>query len=145
METSAQKHYAAVIADLETKRAEIDRMIESLRAFAGVTATKGLPIPAPVDRNFSITAYDNPTSKGSFEGMGIADAAIEARRRKGSPAGNADIVELLTDGGVQIKSDQPLNVVGSILNRRYKDTGDIKRVGRGVWALPAAAGVRWVW
>ncbi len=32
-------------------------------------------------------------------------------------------------------SADPLNTVGAVLTRRFKETGDIVRVGRGIWGL----------
>ncbi|HEY9056539.1 MAG TPA: winged helix-turn-helix domain-containing protein [Aurantimonas sp.] len=138
MASAATDHYSAVIADLESKREEIDRLIKSLKAFAGsgspeVSATPRVIPPSPPKPP---VAFDSGVDKGKFYGMSIADAAIAALRLSGYPMGNAEIVDALVGGGLQINSDQPLNVVGSILNRRLKENRDIARVGRGIWSLP---------
>jgi hypothetical protein len=54
-------------------------------------------------------------------------------RRK--PLGNQDLADQLRAGGVMLSSTNPANTVGSVLNRRATEVGDIVRVGRGTWGL----------
>lgn len=32
-------------------------------------------------------------------------------------------------------SNDPVNVIGSVITRRFKDVGDVVKVGRGIWGL----------
>lgn len=119
--------YAAVIADLELKRAQIDQLIESLKAFrqAGI-------IP-PTMQNTDLTTGKD--AAGEFAGKSMADATKIILLRNGQPMNNAAILEALEEGGLKSESQQPLNTLGSILNRRMNEVGDIIRVGRGIWGL----------
>ena len=49
--------------------------------------------------------------------------------------GNADIVRELEAGGLVLTSENKINVVGSVLNRRAKQVGDIVSISRGKWGL----------
>lgn len=112
--------YSAVIADLEQKRAEIDKLIESLKAFR-----KASELPRPI-----ATA----TVVGEFTGLSMADAGRKVLMRANRPMPTADILEALEAGGLESSSENKLNTLGSILNRRANDVGDIVRIGRGTWA-----------
>ena len=119
----SKDHYAAVIADLERKRTEIDKLIESLKSFSG--NVHGVTQSAPAAR-----------ADGEFTHMPMADAAKVVLGRTGKPLGNAEILEALEAGGLVSQSENKLNTLGSALNRRANDVGDIVRVGRGTWGLP---------
>jgi hypothetical protein len=75
------------------------------------------------------------TGVGEFVGLTIAEAAKRVLAAHGEPMLNANIVSALQKGGMKFNSADPLNNVGSVLNRRAKDVGDIVRIGRGVWGL----------
>jgi hypothetical protein len=130
--------YEHVIADLERQRDEISTTIESLkriRAFqlGALSTSQNQEIAQPPQ----ITAVPNRNETGEFAGMSVADAAIVVLARRGAPMTNQEVVDALADGGLRSQSAQPLNTVGSILNRRANDVGDIVRVGRGTWGLQA--------
>jgi hypothetical protein len=117
-------HYAAVIADLERKRAEIDNLIESLKAFGGGEISAKPESVSTLQR-----AHSN-----EFANMSMADAAKLVIERAGRPLGNAEILEGLEAGGLISRSENKLNTLGSVLNRRAHEERDIVRVGRGMWS-----------
>lgn len=123
--------YAAVIADLERKRAEIDKLIESLKAYRQASSA-----PAPIVEK-TPEAASTFVAPGiyEFKGKNVADSAKIILERANKPLTNTEILEALKARGYESESAQPLNTVGSIINRRSQQVGDIVRVGRGTWAL----------
>jgi DNA-directed RNA polymerase delta subunit len=67
--------------------------------------------------------------------MTIGDAAKKLLQIRKQPLGNSEIYEGLKAGGLVLQGDTPLNTIGSVLSRRFKDEGDIVRIGRGTWGL----------
>ena len=127
-----KSHYAAVIADLEAKRDELDRSISMLRQMSGISGGAVAVTPASTDPEAAptpIVAGDNP-----FLGMKVHDAvkAILANKRK--PMSPSDLVEEMESGGLLLTGNKT-NSVGSILNRRQKQVGDIVSPQRGMWGL----------
>ncbi|WP_324829097.1 winged helix-turn-helix domain-containing protein [Qipengyuania zhejiangensis] len=133
-ENQSTNPYAAALADLRRKRAEIDNTIKVLEAMSGLnladvsaaSSDSGLPDATPVD----VAADGEP-----FLGMSIVDAAkklLVARNRK---MGNKEIAKELAAGGLVMKSADPVNTVGSVMTRRFNQVGDVVRVGRGTWGL----------
>src|SRR5260370_19661910 len=62
---------------------------------------------------------------GAFLGMTIVDAAktlLSSERRQLS---NAEILDAFKKGGLILNSADPLNTVGSVLNRRFMQIGDV--------------------
>lgn len=127
-----QNHYEAVIADLEAKRDELNRSIAMLRQMSGIPAIpSALPLNAddlPLERSQG-SAGDNP-----FLGMKVHDAAKNILANKRKPMSPADLVEEMEAGGLLLTGNKT-NSVGSILNRRQKQVGDIVSPERGKWAL----------
>ena len=76
-----------------------------------------------------------PIRSDAFVGQTIVDAARELLADHRGPLKNAEIVAGLEVGGLHLKSVNPANTVGAVLMRRWKQVGDIKRIGRGMWAL----------
>jgi hypothetical protein len=129
-----QDHYQAVIADLEAKRDDLDRTIKSLRQMAGlaVASPKATPQKSPEERSQSappVAVGDNP-----FLGMKVHDAAKAILANKRKPMSPAELVEAMESGGLLLTGNKA-NSVGSILNRRQKQVGDIVSVKRGQWGL----------
>lgn len=128
--------YAAVLADLKAKRAQIDQainVIEGLRA-GGVSG----PMPAVGAASGSSTANAVSSSSfgpGAFLGMTIVDATKKLLRARKQALNNADIVAALRAGGMAMDSADPVNTIGSVLTRRFNKEGDIVRVSRGTWGL----------
>ena len=123
----ASDPYETVIADLRNKRDQIDQTIALL------TALRGGPPNIPVAPSSPAPVAADET--GPFFGMSIVDGTKKLLEREMRPLGNADIAYELQAGGIVLSSEQPLNVVGSVLTRRFQQVGDVVKVGRGVWGL----------
>lgn len=67
--------------------------------------------------------------------MSIVDAAKKLLAHERRQMTNAELVEGLKRGGLALNSAEPLNTVGSVLNRRFYQVGDVVRVARGTWGL----------
>jgi hypothetical protein len=121
--------YDAVLADLRVKREAIDNAIVTLESLRD--GRLGIaPAPAASD------PQQGPIEDaGMFLGMSIADAAKKLLKMRKRTLGNAEILKELQAGGLVLTGADPLNVIGSVLTRRFNNMGDIVRVGRGVWGL----------
>lgn len=133
-ENQTTNPYAAALADLRRKRAEIDNTIKVLETMSGLNLAEiSSSGPTP-------STEPGPPQKGGVEGepflgMSIVDAAkklLAARNRK---MGNKEIAAELAAGGLVMKSADPVNTVGSVMTRRFNHVGDVVRVGRGTWGL----------
>jgi len=128
--------YAQVIADLERKRDALTRHIEFLREQAGLSSAPALLSAegsGAVPKGATVAeSQDRPGGENPFLGMKIIDAAkiVLAERRK--PMAPADILQALEKGGLMVAST---NVIGSVLNRRQRDVGDVVSPKRGQWGL----------
>jgi len=126
--------YAAVLADLEQKRALLDSTIASLRAvLAGVGLTDTVPSSGsgghagPQFQSGEIPA-------GAFHGKSIPEAAkiyLEIVKKKQS---TREIMEALLKGGMETTSDNFESTVAAGLNRAKKLSGEIAKVSGG-WGL----------
>lgn len=127
-----QEHYAAVIADLESKRDELDRSIAMLRHMAGISA----PVKSATDHAQKVEDKAAPAIAGDnpFLGMKVHDAAKIILANKRKPMSPSDLVDAMEAGGLLLTGNKA-NSVGSILNRRQKQVGDIVSPQRGMWAL----------
>lgn len=137
-ENQSPNPYAAVLADLRAKRAEIDNTIKILEGLSGLnlSASVGATLVAghantPLDEG----AEPELIGEGAFHGMSIVDATkklLALRKRK---MGNPEIARELVAGGLVMNSADPVNTVGSVLTRRFNQAGDVVRVARGTWGL----------
>ena len=118
--------YAAVLADLQAKRDQIDQTIALLTSLRGGTQP---PI------NFAADVGGITETAGMFLGMSIADAAKKLLGQRKRTMGNVEIAREIQAGGLVLSGKDPVNVVGSVLTRRFNDAGDIVKVGRGIWGL----------
>ncbi len=132
---SAEKiDYAAIIADLEAKRAALDNAITSLRALAGLdtignadrlTATFAMPFAAS-------GAGEIPD--GAFHGKTIPDAIrlyLELMRKKQTAR---EISDGLKKGGMETTSKWFDKIVYATLDR-LKKAREVVRIG-SEWGLP---------
>lgn len=120
--------YAIVLADLKAQRDRIDQAIqaiESVRAGGSQTAA-----PAGPQRPQEAVIGD-----GAFHGMSISEATKKLLGIRKKQMTNTEILAELKAGGMVLTSADPLNTVGAVLTRRFKETGDIVRVERGTWGL----------
>lgn len=128
MESQGIDPYDAVLADLKAKRDQINQAIaaiESIRA--------GGPAPG---RDSGIEKPSNGMNgPGDLLGLSMVEAAKKVLAARRQPLKSADILEAFRVGGLPLTSKEPLNVVGSVLTRRFNDVGDVVRVSRGTWGL----------
>lgn len=126
--TNQSSPYAAVIADLKRKREKIDLAIKALEELGGTMApTEGDEIVRG--------AEENESHEGRFLGKSIPEATKLLLQSSKKPLTNAEIVEALEKGGLILSSGNKPNTVGSVLNRRARQTGDIVSPKRGQWGL----------
>lgn len=124
--------YEAVLADLRAKREQIDQTIKAIeisRGTGGVAAEARAQQHTPPLDNAEVGA-------GEFLGMSIADAAKKLLSMRKRSMSSAEIAKELTGGGLVMSANtEHHNIVGSVLTRRFQQTGDIVRVSRGMWGL----------
>ena len=132
-ENQSTNPYAAALADLRKKRAEIDNTIKVLEAMSGL---KLADIPSdPSLEGEAAPAAGVEVDAGAFLGMSIADAAMKLLGMRKRQMGNVEIAKEIVAGGLVMNSKDPVNTVGSVLTRRFNQVGDVVRVGRGTWGL----------
>lgn len=119
--------YAAVLADLQAKRDQIDQTIALLTSLRG-GAQPPISYAAAGESGITETA-------GMFLGMSIADAAKKLLAQRKRTMGNVEIAREIQAGGLVLSGKDPVNVVGSVMTRRFNDVGDVVKVGRGIWGL----------
>lgn len=143
-------HYRAVITDLQAEReplaaavqsdrealkskeqalADLDRAIAQL-----VHRLDAQSEPKAVDQPQEQPAVPRGPLAPNLAGLGLGDACIAAIASLGGRATNHEIVGQLSANGYEMKSDNPLNNVGTGLNHRSKNRGDVIRDGRH-WVL----------
>lgn len=140
-DNSSTAHYDAVIADLraelrsvEQQAADLREMIGRLeakaRALASVCAGQsGAAVIAPPARVETISAA-RVGVPSELAGLGLGDACVAAIMSLGGRATNQQIVGYLTSRGYEIKSNNPVNNVGTGLNHRSKSAkSDVMREG----------------
>lgn len=133
-ENGPQNPYAAVLADLRAKRDKIDNTIRVLEEMSGLSLKPGLD----GDLNWTVgvqveSAPENDA--GMFLGMSIVDAAKKLLNLRKRAMTNTEILSEIQRGGLVLNGADPLNVVGSVMTRRFNNVGDVVRVARGTWGL----------
>lgn len=121
--------YAAVLANLRNRRAQLDAAIQALEAVVGVPAG-ATQTPAP-----KATLPDTHAPMKSFVGLSLLDAAKSHLQRTGHSLRTTEILSGLQQGGVALTGKSPINSLGAILNSNLKKGAGIVRERRGVWAL----------
>lgn len=128
--------YSAVIADLKSKRDELNRMIKSLEQMSGImtdaetSSTGGVSIDIPSDADSG-----SNEEKNDFLGKSIPDATLILLRKERRKMKTKEIAKSLQDGGMEFSSASVTNTIGSVLNRRQSKVGDIVSPDRGYWGL----------
>ena len=117
--------YAIVLADLKAKRDQIDQAIQAIES----VRSGGASPPT------NASSVDAPTREGAFLGMSISEATKALLQSRRKQLNNTEILAALKAGGMVLNSADPLNTVGAVLTRRAKETGDLVKVGRGIWGL----------
>jgi hypothetical protein len=124
--------YAAVLADLETKRTQLDAAIAGIRTMLGMPAGAAGPAAASVNSNGGSTEIEADT----FFSLSIPDATKKFLGMRKKPATTPEIGDALKRGGqTHAGSESFGNTLGSVLARVYSNGGGIVRVGRGMWGL----------
>jgi len=126
MSSDANIDYNAVLADLKAQRDKIDAAIAGIETLLGARALSTQP---------ASNGINNDMGPGAFLGMSIVDATKKLLKARRQQLRTEDILKALQDGGLAFKSENPINTVGSVLNRDWNSGGDIVRVARGVWGL----------
>jgi len=123
--------YAAVLADLRTRRTQLDAAIQALEAVVGgpAGATR-----SPLPKQPSPNSHATPKS---FVGLSVLDAAKRHLQQTGHSLRTTEILGALQQGGVALTGKSPINSLGAILNSNLKKGSGIVRERRGVWALAA--------
>ena len=134
--------YTAVLADLESRKAQIEAAISVLKALiAG-------GMPPPLQQAIVPPAGALPTSGGAsnggslsiqsdtFFGLSILDATKKFLAMRKRPSTGPEIVEALRQGGqVNAQNETFGNTLGATLSRSDAGSGAVLRVGRGKFGL----------
>lgn len=118
--------YDAVLADLRSKLGQIEQAI---------AAIEGLRSNGPVSSAPRAAETGIVETAGMFLGMSIVDASKKLLAMRKQTLGNVEIARAIQAGGLKLTAADPVNVVGSVLTRRFNQVGDIVKVGRGIWGL----------
>lgn len=121
--------YAAVLADLLAKKDQIDQAIKAIELVRGSGSQTTLSSPSGAAFAGGI---DSP---GAYLGLSIVEATKKLLQSKRKQMNNTEVLAALKTGGMVLNSADPLNTIGAVLTRRYKDVGDIVKVDRGTWGL----------
>lgn len=130
-ESATSDIYAAVLADLKAKRAQLDTTIATLEAIVGGALLPGIA-PPPASAESQQPVSEGP---GWLLGMTIPEAAKKLLASRRQPMRNPDIAAAFKSGGLAMNSADPVNTIGSVLTRRFNEVGDVVKVGRGTWGL----------
>jgi hypothetical protein len=128
--------YAAVIRDLEQKRVQMNaRLDAAIAAIRQVLALEN----ADEQLNLPGVAVPRANQQGPYRGLSMLDAAIKHIAAIGHGVPNVLLAKALEDGGYRHKSKNFPNTLNSVLWRRAKTVGDIRKSGRG-WELAQRGG-----
>jgi hypothetical protein len=120
--------YAAVLADLEAKRAELDSAIAVIKREMGMSA-------APTQAGHAKQSATHELTPTAFFGMSVGDAAKKylsiVKEDRTTPA----IADALLKHGLKTTSKNFSVTVFSALERK-EDAGELVRPKRGLWGLP---------
>lgn len=134
-EIELKNPYAAALADLRAKRAEIDNTIRILEAMSALKLTESGSGAQFVPASEDVSDEGATNDAGLFLGMSIVDATKKLLAMRKRAMGNPEIARELAAGGLALTSADPVNVVGSVLTRRFNQIGDVVKISRGTWGL----------
>lgn len=123
--------YAAVLADLRKRRAQLDAAIQAIETVIG---TPGGAARAPAPK---APPSDKQSAAQCFVGLSVIDAAKKHLQRTGHSLRTTQILSALQDGGVALTGKSPINSLGAVLNSNLRKGAGLVRERRGVWALAA--------
>ncbi|MBI4886179.1 MAG: hypothetical protein HY824_03720 [Acidobacteria bacterium] len=127
--------YTRVIRDLEAKKArldaEFDAAIHAIRQIVTIGGASNAQSSL-----FGLAAGSQPASPPQRYASGsMVDVAIKHLNSVGGgPVPNMELARALDEGGFPHKSKNFPNTLNSILHRRAKTVGDVRKVDRG-WAI----------
>ena len=130
--------YKVVIEDLERKReamnARFDAAVSALRQVSALENVDLQPAPPGV-----VTAplHNSESRGGPYQGLSMLDAAVEHIKSVGHAVPNLELAKALEDGGYRHKSKNFPNTLNSVLWRRAKSVGDVRKSPKG-WQLASA-------
>lgn len=132
--------YDTVIADLKRQRDEIEETItrlEALRVGQPAPSGEGRRNHAAMSAGTGVSQPENPadTLDNPYLGMSITDAVKHVLTANRKMMRAPDIVDRLEAGGLMLSGSNKPNTVGSVLNRRQRQVGDIVSPKRGFWGL----------
>lgn len=130
-------HYDAVIADLRRRIKQFEStitLLEQLKA-GGLPDGAATTQQGASDGKGPTHGPAPTTGPGAFFGMTVVDAAKKLLANQRRQMQTTEIVREIERGGIVLTSADKVNTVGSILLRRFQNSGDIVRVARGVWGL----------
>jgi hypothetical protein len=118
--------YNFVLADMKARHAALGQSIASMEAWL-----KGGGAPA-VDFGAGHNGHNpNRIDIDTFAGLNIPNATSKYLRMVGKPARTTELItKALNDGGLKCSQASVATVLG-----RSITSGDIYKVGRGVWGL----------
>jgi hypothetical protein len=124
----AEIDYAAVLVDLETRRAALDGAITVLRQLVGNGALDAVPSPG-----MKIEERDATPSEvvpGVFHGLSVSEAARKFLEMTKAKQRTVDIASALRQGGIESTADNFYGNVFTTMKRRK----DFVKLGK-FWAL----------
>jgi hypothetical protein len=127
--------YEAVLADLRAQREKIDQTIALISSLRGIKSSTGNAGGTSSAAGSGASVVED--SGSMFLSMSIPDAVLKLLSLRKRKMTNSEILAELKAGGLELTSQDPLNVIGSVLSRRFHAVGDIVRVDRGTWGLKA--------
>lgn len=134
IESRGTNPYAAALADLRAKRDQIDQTIAFLEGLQSVAVVSAGALSASGAGSPNAESEIVETA-GMFLGMSIVEASKKLLGMRKRTMGNVDIAREIQAGGLKLTGVDPVNVVGSVLTRRFNQVGDVVKVGRGIWGL----------
>lgn len=127
--------YDAVLADIEAQIERLQTAKAAIQSIRGHRPSTGGDVPQRAAPAKAAIPSIDALGPGAFLGMTIVDATKKLLRAKREALNNPAIAGALKAGGLVLRSDDTINTIGAVLTRRYKDVGDIVKVGRGTWGL----------
>lgn len=130
--------WAAVLAELEAKRAALDKAIASLRSVIATGVLFGVAedaMPAMAD-SVGVRLHGGEVPIGAFLGKSIPEAAKLCLQILKKKLTTREIVDALLKGGIETtaKTSFP-SIVHSILMRTVRSGGGIVKLDRSHWGL----------
>jgi len=130
--------YDAVIADLRSKRDQIDQAIQFLEMFKNgvpMLAPGSMPSQTILGMAAIATNDGGQIASGTFLGLGIEEAVKTLLRIRKRAMAAQEIANDLQAGGAHLQGATPEKTVASVLGRAFKAGGDVVRISRGQWGL----------